>query len=1511
MNQSPRKFWSLVSFVMPLILSGWGSSATAPPARSFVRTDAPPVLTLFDPVHRVVYATVPALNELAVISSVQHAITNRIAIPGAFSMDLSPDGTQLLVGSGSDLLGGPEAPMLTLIDTGTLQIVGRFQVPVISGVSLGTIPMSLAWTSNGTVLIVAQQVGTTGFDLIQWDPVQNSFRTRSLPNSVLPQQVVRSGDHSKALLSDSSTSGANLVLYDANVDDFVATGFADGIYPVINSDGSMSAVAGAGQLLLFDGGLNMITSLAIDTDGQKPLFSVNGKSLYVEQGYLNQPPSYLVLDTATFMPIGEIPAFTTPTGFNQLASLDGVDDAGELFGVLDRGVSFDPYPISATPLPYPLNINNVQPTSGQLANPAPTTINGVGLAANSSVFFGNQPATAVTVGSTGAMNVTPPSSPTTGPVDVTVEPPGGNVTMLPQGYTFGPSVLYIQNNAGSTAGGSLLQIMGYGFDFNSSQIEVSIGGQPAILSNVTGIGISPFLLPLQRIYAHSPPGAAGPADVTVTTPNGTSTLHNGYTYYSFSSPTGPTATGEMVYDPSRQVLYVTDDVFNQVDVVSPGANAIISTLPCGQGPLGIALSPDHSKLVVTNWNSQSISVIDIASKTQHEVALNFNGNGPGAVHPAAVAVANNGKALIGAPDLSLLDNADLLELDLSSLQLSIPSNVGGLYLTSDLELHAFAEGSKIWVAAGTGGGSSGGGGVIWIASTDTFARFVDGIVFFQSNITDNGLVFDASGNFYNSTGINYSFVAPLDLISYPLSAVGEKLHPGGGLLFTPVIDGVSSTITVSEYDVNTGWLLNQIEIPGNPGSSFDTMVFDDTGNRLFVSTDTGIITIDLSSLPVSIGSIAPTQGLTTGGDTLVLRGSNLQKGAAVNIRGVSAATTWVDQNTVQAVSPPMSAGQVPVKIVNPDGSSYTLPAAFTYVSSIPTVSATYPAFAQTGTAVALTVFGTSFVPGSVIRWNGGDQTTTFVDNNTLQTIVATGTVGTQSGTASLTVRNPDGAVSSIFPLPLSYPPPELNWGTDSFDFGPQLVNTPSTAFSTDLANYGDVPFTPSITMTGDFSQTNDCPTTLQPHTSCTALVTFTPSIPGVHMGKLIAIAPGVTSQVIALSGRGIPPGPALTSTPYSFDFGKTIMGSAPPPQYQINVYSVGSIGANISSVSVPEDYQVSQNTCQGALAVNSWCYVFLTFAPSVPGTRPGALTVTSNAADSPLTVPLTGVGLQPFTLNPTSLIFGPQIVGTTNTQQITVQNQNKTAISAVGGLNPPPNFDAKSNCGENIYPGTSCTLTVSFTPGLSGSLAGILSVWEETGGLRAMVNVPVSGSGVDFGLALAAGASNTSTINRGQTTTYALSLNDSGYTGTAIIACAGAPALASCTPSPNSAALGGSASRAITVTVQTQAPAAALAHRGQPANSLRPRYVSIAALLLVPLMLLTSPQRRSRSRGTFARLLLLSFVLVLASCGGSGTGSGGGGGSGGAGTPVGSYQLQVTATAGGITRNVPLTLIVK
>src|SRR5207247_10418411 len=78
----------------------------------------------------------------------------------------------------------------------------------------------------------------------------------------------------------------------------------------------------------------------------------------------------------------------------------------------------------------------------------------------------------------------------------------------------------------------------------------------------------------------------------------------------------------------------------------------------------------------------------------------------------------------------------------------------------------------------------------------------------------------------------------------------------------------------------------------------------------------------------------------------------------------------------------------------------------------PTLSSLSPSSAAAGgPAFTLTATGTNFVAGSTLLWNGTARATTFVSATQLTASIGADDIAT-AGSASVTVRNPDAAVSN-------------------------------------------------------------------------------------------------------------------------------------------------------------------------------------------------------------------------------------------------------------------------------------------------------------------------------------------------------------------------------------------------------------------------------------------------------------------------------------------------------------------
>ena len=175
------------------------------------------------------------------------------------------------------------------------------------------------------------------------------------------------------------------------------------------------------------------------------------------------------------------------------------------------------------------------------------------------------------------------------------------------------------------------------------------------------------------------------------------------------------------------------------------------------------------------------------------------------------------------------------------------------------------------------------------------------------------------------------------------------------------------------------------------------------------------------------------------------------------------------------------------------------------------------------------------------------------------------------------------------------------------------------------------------------------------------------------------------------------------------------------------------------------------------------CAVNVLFKATAAGVRQAELAISHNAGGSSVSVAaLQGTGtLAAVTVQPAALEFGPVGTGVTATRTVTI-TQNGTVPHTIGGLEiAGPNAAeftiADSTCDDGpLAPGSSCTVTVAFTPTAAGSRSATL---RGTSTLIQPINVPLTGTGspptvvivpspVDFGVAGVGGApvSRTATV---------------------------------------------------------------------------------------------------------------------------------------------------------------------
>ncbi len=209
--------------------------------------------------------------------------------------------------------------------------------------------------------------------------------------------------------------------------------------------------------------------------------------------------------------------------------------------------------------------------------------------------------------------------------------------------------------------------------------------------------------------------------------------------------------------------------------------------------------------------------------------------------------------------------------------------------------------------------------------------------------------------------------------------------------------------------------------------------------------------------------------------------------------------------------------------------------------------------------------------------------------------------------------------------------PPASLAPSSLTFANQTLGTASAVQAIALINGTNSSLTISSiaitgTNSGDFTQTNNCGTTLAPGASCSLDVTFVPSIAGTENATLtVADSAANSPQSASLTGTGTPVG----LTPASLTFNGQTVGTTSASQ-TVMLSNVGNTTINIAGISIAGtnsgDFAQS-NTCGTSVAAGASCTISVTFTPTATGTRTGAVTITDDASGSPQQVPVTGTGI--------------------------------------------------------------------------------------------------------------------------------------------------------------------------------------------------------------------------------------------------------------------------------------------
>jgi uncharacterized repeat protein (TIGR03803 family) len=192
----------------------------------------------------------------------------------------------------------------------------------------------------------------------------------------------------------------------------------------------------------------------------------------------------------------------------------------------------------------------------------------------------------------------------------------------------------------------------------------------------------------------------------------------------------------------------------------------------------------------------------------------------------------------------------------------------------------------------------------------------------------------------------------------------------------------------------------------------------------------------------------------------------------------------------------------------------------------------------------------------------------------------------------------------------------------------QTISFASPSQNVILTNNGNKPLTISSTqITGtnanEFSQQNNCPSTLQALTSCTVSVTFLPTSVGSATASLTVTDNASGSpQSVPLTGTGVID---VTFSSTTVTFPSQYVGTSGLPQAVTLTNNTNNAIAIKTVTASPSDF-AALNSCPDTLPPGGYCSVGVFFDPTTSGTRNGVLTIADTAPTGQQTVMLTGTG---------------------------------------------------------------------------------------------------------------------------------------------------------------------------------------------------------------------------------------------------------------------------------------------
>jgi hypothetical protein len=605
-------------------------------------------------------------------------------------------------------------------------------------------------------------------------------------------------------------------------------------------------------------------------------------------------------------------------------------------------------------------ITSYTPTSGTVGGGTVVTITGTNLTGTTGVTFGGVAGTGLANINSTTVQVTTPAG-TAGSVPVILDNPNGNVTAA-IAYTYvgnPPTIISYTPTSGTTAGGTLVTITGTNL---LDSTAVTFCGVAAVLGEDTAT----------TIQVSTPAEAAGTCPVVVDNPNGDVTAAVAYTYSatapsvtSFTPTSGPVAGGTVVTLTGTNLSGTTGVTFGgvpgtavtnvnatTVEVTTPASAAaesvsVVLTTPAGMatGPVGYtyttATSPTITSYTPTSGPISGGTVVTITgTNLSGTTEVTFGG-----VAGTALANVNATTVEVTTPSVP---GPTTVPVILTTPAGSVTATVAYTFTADAPTINA--------TGISPTSGPIAGGTLVTITGTNlsgttevTFGGVAGTIPAGNINDTNTELQVDTpavaaaetvpvtlktpDGSVTAAQLFTYTSATAPTITSYtPITGT-----TAGGTVVT--ITGTNLTGTLSVTFGGAGAIIDSITATtvtvSTPAAAAGAVAVTLTTAAGAVTSPQAYTYVAPATTAPTLAGISPSSGPPSGGESVLLEGTNLCGATSVTFNGVIATITSTNSPTcteVTVIEPPGSGTDVPVVITTAGGSA-TSPIPFTYIEA--------------------------------------------------------------------------------------------------------------------------------------------------------------------------------------------------------------------------------------------------------------------------------------------------------------------------------------------------------------------------------------------------------------------------------------------------------------------------------------------------------------------------------------------------------------------------------------------------